>query len=190
MLSTARSLSEYYRAVQDDRTNRTLYVLTLVTSVFVPAQFLTGLYGTLATIFGTLMILLHCTALHCTICIRTLYALFQCLRSSSSHSLLCLCFVGLTLPACLVLCYTAMRPLLVSTDGFITGCATLRRPDIRISLSVSSGMNFDYMPELHWHYSYYVFWVIVVCTTTLAAAWVRGSFTSGMVANRQRLVEI
>lgn len=49
MLSTARSLGEYYRAVQDDRTNRTLYILTLVTSVFVPAQFLTGLYGTALT---------------------------------------------------------------------------------------------------------------------------------------------
>lgn len=51
----------------------------------------------------------------------------------------------------------------------------------------SSGMNFDYMPELHWHFSYYVFWVIVICTTALAAAWVRGAFTSGMVANRQRM---
>jgi hypothetical protein len=48
MLTTARSLSEYYRAVQDDRTNRTLYILTLVTSIFVPAQFLTGLYGALS----------------------------------------------------------------------------------------------------------------------------------------------
>ena len=45
MLSTARGLGEYYRAVQEDRMNRTLYILTLVTSVFVPAQFLTGLYG-------------------------------------------------------------------------------------------------------------------------------------------------
>jgi hypothetical protein len=46
MITTAKGLSEYYRAVQDDRTNRTLYILTLVTSIFVPAQFLTGLYGT------------------------------------------------------------------------------------------------------------------------------------------------
>jgi Mg2+ and Co2+ transporter CorA len=45
MISTVRSLKEYYRAIQEDRMNKTLYVLTLVTSVFVPAQFLTGLYG-------------------------------------------------------------------------------------------------------------------------------------------------
>mmetsp|Transcript_4129 Transcript_4129/g.7007 ORF Transcript_4129/g.7007 Transcript_4129/m.7007 type:complete len:693 (+) Transcript_4129:92-2170(+) len=45
MITTAKGLSDYYRAVQDDRTNRTLYILTLVTSIFVPAQFLTGLYG-------------------------------------------------------------------------------------------------------------------------------------------------
>jgi Mg2+ and Co2+ transporter CorA len=47
-------------------------------------------------------------------------------------------------------------------------------------------MNFDYMPELHFHYSYYIFWVIVVITTAIAATWVRGSFTLGMVADRQR----
>ena len=45
MISTVHSLQEYYRAVQDDRMNKTLYVLTMVTSVFVPAQFFTGLYG-------------------------------------------------------------------------------------------------------------------------------------------------
>ena len=45
MQSTSERLNEFYRTVQDDRMNRTLYVLTLVTTVFVPAQFLTGLYG-------------------------------------------------------------------------------------------------------------------------------------------------
>ena len=45
LISTGHHLHEFYRTVQDDRMNRTLYVLTLVTTVFVPAQFLTGLYG-------------------------------------------------------------------------------------------------------------------------------------------------
>jgi Mg2+ and Co2+ transporter CorA len=43
--STAERLNEFYRTVQDDRMNRTLYILTLVTTIFIPAQFLTGLYG-------------------------------------------------------------------------------------------------------------------------------------------------
>jgi magnesium transporter len=55
---------------------------------------------------------------------------------------------------------------------------------------IHAGMNFDYMPELHWHYSYYIFWVIVIATTVLAAAWVRGSFTSGMVSNRPQRMDI
>lgn len=65
MISTARSLSEYYRAVQDDKTNRTLYILTLVTSVFVPAQFLTGLYGTALPAFYLLspLFCLYCAVL-------------------------------------------------------------------------------------------------------------------------------
>ena len=104
MLSTARSLSEYYRAVQDDRTNRTLYVLTLVTSVFVPAQFLTGLYGTLATIFGTLMILPHCTAL-----------------SASEHSMRS---SNVSVPAHLILCFACA--LLGSLCLPVLYCATLR----------------------------------------------------------------
>lgn len=45
MLSTIERLVNFYRSAQDDRMNRTLHILTLVTSVFVPAQFLTGLYG-------------------------------------------------------------------------------------------------------------------------------------------------
>ncbi|CAM9347596.1 unnamed protein product, partial [Ectocarpus fasciculatus] len=45
ILSTVQRLGEFYRSAQDDRMNQILHILTLVTSVFVPAQFLTGLYG-------------------------------------------------------------------------------------------------------------------------------------------------
>jgi magnesium transporter len=45
ILSTVQRLGEFYRSVQEDRMNQILYLLTLVTSIFVPAQFLTGLYG-------------------------------------------------------------------------------------------------------------------------------------------------
>lgn len=45
ILSTVQRLTEFYRSVQEDRMNQILYLLTLVTSIFVPAQFLTGLYG-------------------------------------------------------------------------------------------------------------------------------------------------
>src|SRR6266446_8532567 len=38
------------------------------------------------------------------------------------------------------------------------------------------GMNFDYMPELHWHYGYYMVWVImvVVAVGMLLLFWKRG----------------
>eukprot|EP00937_MAST-01D_sp_MAST-1D-sp2_P001533 g1533.t1 len=45
LLHKSRHLHDFYRTIQDDRMNRTLYILTLVTAIFVPAQFLTGLYG-------------------------------------------------------------------------------------------------------------------------------------------------
>ena len=45
MTDTADSLTKYYTSIQDERTNRSLFILTLVTSIFVPAQFLTGIYG-------------------------------------------------------------------------------------------------------------------------------------------------
>jgi magnesium transporter len=38
-------LQELHSAMREERMNRILYALTLITTVFVPAQFLTGLYG-------------------------------------------------------------------------------------------------------------------------------------------------
>lgn len=44
-LTTAKELQALYRTLQEDKMNRVLYVLTLTTAVFIPAQFMTGLYG-------------------------------------------------------------------------------------------------------------------------------------------------
>jgi Mg2+ and Co2+ transporter CorA len=40
-----QNLFTLYRSIQDEQQNRVLLLLTLVTSIFVPAQFLTGLWG-------------------------------------------------------------------------------------------------------------------------------------------------
>lgn len=34
-----------YKTLAEDKMNKVLYILTLVTAVFIPAQFMTGLYG-------------------------------------------------------------------------------------------------------------------------------------------------
>lgn len=43
MLTTTCSC--HFQSVQDEQSRKVLYLLTLVTSVFVPLQFLTGLWG-------------------------------------------------------------------------------------------------------------------------------------------------
>lgn len=40
-----QNLFTLYRSIQDEQQNRVLLLLTLITSIFVPAQFLTGLWG-------------------------------------------------------------------------------------------------------------------------------------------------
>jgi hypothetical protein len=45
MLNGISRLDKYYKTMQDERQNRTLNLLTLITSVFVPVELLTGLYG-------------------------------------------------------------------------------------------------------------------------------------------------
>jgi len=45
MQSWARSLKDDYSYIQQDSMNRTMYLLTLITALFIPAQFLTGLFG-------------------------------------------------------------------------------------------------------------------------------------------------
>eukprot|EP00730_Choanoeca_flexa_P004734 TRINITY_DN11787_c0_g1_i4.p1 TRINITY_DN11787_c0_g1~~TRINITY_DN11787_c0_g1_i4.p1 ORF type:complete len:750 (+),score=157.34 TRINITY_DN11787_c0_g1_i4:97-2346(+) len=42
---TVANLFQLYRSVQDEQTNRVLLLLTLVTTIFIPMQFLTGLWG-------------------------------------------------------------------------------------------------------------------------------------------------
>lgn len=39
------STKEEFKSLRDQRTNDVLYTLTIVTTLFVPLQFLTGLYG-------------------------------------------------------------------------------------------------------------------------------------------------
>ena len=41
MLNGIHRLDRYYKTMQDERQSRTLYLLTLITTVFVPVQFLT-----------------------------------------------------------------------------------------------------------------------------------------------------
>ena len=45
MQTWARNLKDDYSYIQQDNMNRTMYVLTLITALFVPANFLTGLFG-------------------------------------------------------------------------------------------------------------------------------------------------
>ena len=45
MLEHSKELLTLYKTLQDERMNRILNILTLVTSAFLPAQFLSGLYG-------------------------------------------------------------------------------------------------------------------------------------------------
>jgi magnesium transporter len=80
----ARSLNQIYVNEQQYHINQAVYILTVITSVFIPAQFLTGVYG----------------------------------------------------------------------------------------------MNFDNMPELHWKYSYLVFWIVVIVLTFLVcfSFWKKGWF--------------
>ena len=42
------STKEEFKSLRDQRTNDVLYTLTIVTTLFVPLQFLTGLYGCVA----------------------------------------------------------------------------------------------------------------------------------------------
>ena len=42
---TAEKLQALHSAMQEARMNRVLYMLTVVTTMFVPVQFLTGLWG-------------------------------------------------------------------------------------------------------------------------------------------------
>jgi len=44
-IEMSEKLNQLYQRLQADRMNRVLYVLTVVTAVFIPAQFLTGLWG-------------------------------------------------------------------------------------------------------------------------------------------------
>jgi magnesium transporter len=43
--ASSRSLKDDYSYMQQDAMNRTMYLLTLITALFIPAQFLTGLFG-------------------------------------------------------------------------------------------------------------------------------------------------
>lgn len=45
MQEKAKGLFQFYQTTQESQGNRVLYMLTLVTTIFVPAQFLTGLWG-------------------------------------------------------------------------------------------------------------------------------------------------
>lgn len=45
IIDNADSLKKLYQTLQADKMNRDLYTLTVVTSVAVPAQFLTGVFG-------------------------------------------------------------------------------------------------------------------------------------------------
>eukprot|EP00667_Euglena_gracilis_P006734 EG_transcript_6797 len=45
MQAWARALKDDYSYIQQDSMNRTMYALTLITALFIPAQFLTGLFG-------------------------------------------------------------------------------------------------------------------------------------------------
>ena len=45
MLSHSKELLTLYKTLMDERMNRILNILTLVTSAFLPAQFMSGLYG-------------------------------------------------------------------------------------------------------------------------------------------------
>lgn len=38
----ADKLKELYQSIQQDQMNKVLYILTMVTTIFIPAQFLTG----------------------------------------------------------------------------------------------------------------------------------------------------
>ena len=35
------------------------------------------------------------------------------------------------------------------------------------------GMNFEHLPELHWHYSYYIFWIVCIVTAGGMLIWFR-----------------
>lgn len=45
MQAWARALKDDYSYIQQDSMNRSMYALTLITALFIPAQFLTGLFG-------------------------------------------------------------------------------------------------------------------------------------------------
>ena len=45
MLNTSKELSNLYRTIQEEQSNRVLQLLTVVTTSVLPAQFMSGLYG-------------------------------------------------------------------------------------------------------------------------------------------------